>query len=59
MRRWEDNINIDSKEIVREDVEWIQQMRDRILCKAPAYTVMNLGSTKYEEILDHQGPPVS
>jgi hypothetical protein len=41
-RRWEDNIEMDLKEIGFGDVDWIQWAQDRDRWRALVYTVMNL-----------------
>jgi hypothetical protein len=41
-RRWEDNIEMDLREIVFGDVDWIPLDRDRDTWRAVVNTVMNL-----------------
>jgi hypothetical protein len=41
-RRWEDNINMDLREIAFGVVDWIHLARDRDRCRALVNTVMNL-----------------
>jgi hypothetical protein len=41
-RRWEDNIEMDLREIGFGDVDWINLARDRDTCRAFVNTVMNL-----------------
>jgi hypothetical protein len=41
-RRWEDNIKMDFREIVFEDVEWIHLAQDRVRFRALVNTVMSL-----------------
>jgi hypothetical protein len=47
MRSWEDNIQMDLKDIVCEGVEWIRQAQDRVQWRALVNTV------KGEEFLDY------
>jgi hypothetical protein len=42
MRRWEDNIIMNLKEIVWEDVDWIHLAQDSGRCRAAVNAVMNL-----------------
>jgi hypothetical protein len=42
MRRWEDNIKIDLREIGFGDVDWIQWAHDRDRWWVPVNTVINL-----------------
>jgi hypothetical protein len=41
-RRWEDNIEMDHREIGFGDVDWIHLAQDRDRCRALVNTVMNL-----------------
>jgi hypothetical protein len=41
-RRWEDNINMDLREIGFGDVDWIHWVQDRDRWRALVKTVMNL-----------------
>jgi hypothetical protein len=41
-RRWADNIKIDLRGIVRDDVDWIDVAQDRDQWRALVRTVMNL-----------------
>jgi hypothetical protein len=38
---WEDNINMDLKEIECEGLDWIQMARDKVKCRALGNTAMN------------------
>jgi hypothetical protein len=42
MRRWEDNIKVDLKEVGCEGMDWIDLAQDRIRWRAVVYAVMNL-----------------
>jgi hypothetical protein len=42
MRRWEDNIKMDLREIGFGDVDWIQWAQDRDRWRAVVNTVLNL-----------------
>jgi hypothetical protein len=41
-RRWEDNINIDFREIAIDGANWIQLAQDRVQWRVFVNTVMNL-----------------
>jgi hypothetical protein len=41
-RRWEDNINMDLREIVIDEANWIQMAQVRVQWRACVNTVMNL-----------------
>jgi hypothetical protein len=41
-RRWEDNIEMDLREIGFGDVDWIHLAQDRDRCRALMKTIMNL-----------------
>jgi hypothetical protein len=41
-RRWEDNINLDLREIGVDGVKWIRLAQDRVRWRALVNTVMNL-----------------
>jgi hypothetical protein len=41
-RRWEDNINVDLREIGIDGANWIQLAQDRVQWRACMNTVMNL-----------------
>jgi hypothetical protein len=45
MRRWEDNIKMDLREIGLEGVDWIQLTQDNDQWRAVVNTVMNLRVT--------------
>jgi hypothetical protein len=52
-RKWEDNINMDLKEMGCEVVDWFHLVRGRDQWRAAVNTVMNLsGSIKCGEFLD-------
>jgi hypothetical protein len=40
--KWEDNINMDLKEIKFEDVDWVHVVQDRVQWQTLTNTVMNL-----------------
>jgi hypothetical protein len=42
MRKWEDNINMDLREIETSGANWIQMAQDRVQWRAFVSTVMNL-----------------
>jgi hypothetical protein len=42
MRRWEDGIRVDLREIGWESVDWIQLAQDRDRCRTVVSAVMNL-----------------
>jgi hypothetical protein len=41
-RRWEDNIEMDLREVGCGSADWISLAQDRDRCRALVYTVMNL-----------------
>jgi hypothetical protein len=41
-RRWEDNINMDLREIGMDGANWIQLAQDRVQWRAFVNTIMNL-----------------
>jgi hypothetical protein len=41
-RRWKDNIGLDLRETVREDVEWVHLAQDRDRWRSLVNTIMNL-----------------
>jgi len=40
-RRWEDNINLDRREIAIDETKWIRLAQDKVQCRAFVNTVMN------------------
>jgi hypothetical protein len=41
-RRWEDNIRVNHRKIVWDDVDWIHLAEDRDQCRALVHAIMNL-----------------
>jgi len=50
MRRWEDSIKRDGKEIDRKSVDWIQLAYDKIQCLAVLNIIINLRFPQKERI---------